>query len=80
MFKKEDKNFVLKDISIQVNSGEMLAIAGPVGIGKSMFLQSILNEIPCITGNLKVTGSLFYVSQEPWLFPATLKENILLLF
>lgn len=30
-----------------------------------------------ITGNLKVDGSIFYVQQEPWIFSASLRQNIL---
>lgn len=44
---------------------------------KSLFLQAILNEISHIKGSVKVNGKFFYVSQEPWLFPSSLKENIL---
>ena len=73
----EQEAFVLNNITIKVNPGEMLAVFGPVGTGKSAFLKSILNEMPCLTGGVEVTGSVFYVSQEPWLFPATVKENIL---
>ncbi len=73
----EQEGPVLDDITVKVNTGEMLALAGPVGCGKSVFLKSILNELSCQTGQVQVAGSVFYVSQEPWLFPATVKENIL---
>jgi ABC-type transport system involved in cytochrome bd biosynthesis fused ATPase/permease subunit len=39
--------------------------------------MSIVNEIPYISGNIDVKGSVFYVSQQPWLYPASIKDNIL---
>jgi len=74
---EDNTSFILSNISVRVNAGEMLAVVGPVGTGKSALLKSILNEMPHQTGNVHVTGSVFYVSQEPWLFPDTVKENIL---
>ncbi len=54
-----------------------MAVCGPVGSGKSSLLMSLLNEMPDISGKLDIKGKMFYVSQEPWLFPGTIKENIL---
>ena len=39
--------------------------------------MSLLGEILPINGNIKLNGSIFYVSQEPWIFPSTIKQNIL---
>ncbi len=39
--------------------------------------MAILGEIPQIKGDIEVNGSVFYVSQEPWIFSATVKDNIL---
>ena len=33
--------------------------------------------MPEMSGHLNMDGSLSYVSQEPWLYSGTLKENIL---
>lgn len=33
--------------------------------------------MPYLHGSIQLSGSVFYVSQEPWLFPATVKDNIL---
>jgi ATP-binding cassette subfamily C (CFTR/MRP) protein 4 len=40
-------------------------------------LLAILNEIQNANGKVDIQGSMFYVPQEPWLFPATIKRNIL---
>ena len=39
--------------------------------------MSLLGEIETIKGRMDVRGSVFFVSQEPWIFTATLKQNIL---
>lgn len=30
-----------------------------------------------VSGDIKVDGSIFYVQQEPWIFSASLRQNIL---
>ena len=37
----------------------------------------ILGELPLETGSLHVGGSVSYAAQEPWLFAATVRQNIL---
>ncbi|XP_018322246.1 multidrug resistance-associated protein 4 [Agrilus planipennis] len=67
----------LKDLTFRVNSGELCAIVGPVGSGKSSILQLLLGELLPSEGNLEVGGSISYASQEPWLFVSTVQKNIL---
>jgi ATP-binding cassette subfamily C (CFTR/MRP) protein 4 len=52
-------------------------VIGTVGAGKSSLLMALLNELPNIKGDLQMNGSVFYVSQEPWIFSSTVKQNIL---
>ncbi|KAK3603103.1 hypothetical protein CHS0354_027887 [Potamilus streckersoni] len=70
-------SFGLKNISLQVRKGELLAVIGPVGSGKSSFLMSLLGELPPLEGGVTLNGCLGYVSQQPWVFSGTLRENIL---
>ncbi|XP_052747534.1 ATP-binding cassette sub-family C member 4 [Bicyclus anynana] len=67
----------LKNITMNIRRGKLCAIVGSVGSGKSSLLQVLLRELPLSSGNLKVEGSLSYACQESWLFPATVRENIL---
>jgi ABC-type multidrug transport system fused ATPase/permease subunit len=55
----------------------LVAVIGPVGAGKSSFLMSLLEELEIVSGDVKINGSVFYVSQEPWIFNSSLKQNIL---
>uniref|UniRef100_A0A8D3CIJ7 Multidrug resistance-associated protein 4 n=1 Tax=Scophthalmus maximus TaxID=52904 RepID=A0A8D3CIJ7_SCOMX len=44
---------------------------------QSSLLSAILRELPLDTGTLQVKGQLTYASQQPWLFPGTIRSNIL---
>ncbi|CAG2162291.1 unnamed protein product [Oppiella nova] len=67
----------LKDISVCVKSGELLAVIGSVGSGKSSLLMSILNELTITSGSMEVRGTVSYAPQESWAFIASVRDNIL---
>uniref|UniRef100_A0A671UTP6 Multidrug resistance-associated protein 4-like n=1 Tax=Sparus aurata TaxID=8175 RepID=A0A671UTP6_SPAAU len=67
----------LQNISLSLNSNQLVAVIGPVGAGKSSLLSSILGELPDEKGVLKVKGQLTYAAQQPWVFPGTIRSNIL---
>ena len=69
---------LLNDISIQISSKMLVAITGSVGSGKSSLLSSILQgELYVAMGSIKHYGKIAYVSDTPWVFPGTVRENIL---
>uniref|UniRef100_A0A4W5MSA9 Multidrug resistance-associated protein 4 n=1 Tax=Hucho hucho TaxID=62062 RepID=A0A4W5MSA9_9TELE len=67
----------LQNLSLTVKSEQLVAVIGPVGAGKSSLLSAILGELPYDKGVLKVKGQLTYASQQPWVFPGTIRSNIL---
>ncbi|XP_072539979.1 ATP-binding cassette sub-family C member 4 isoform X2 [Salminus brasiliensis] len=67
----------LQNVSFTLKSGMLLAVIGPVGAGKSSLLSTILGELPQDKGVIKVRGELTYASQQPWVFPGTIRSNIL---
>ncbi|NXX29747.1 MRP4 protein, partial [Nicator chloris] len=67
----------LQQISFTVRRGELLAVIGPVGAGKSSLLSAVLGELPKDKGLINVTGRIAYVSQQPWVFSGTVRSNIL---
>ncbi|KAM4699820.1 ATP-binding cassette sub-family C member 4 [Discoglossus pictus] len=67
----------LQNISCSVRPGELLAVIGPVGAGKSSFLSAVLDELPKDKGFVDVRGKIGYVSQQPWVFSGTVRSNIL---
>ena len=68
---------ILKDISMQIESGTLTMVAGPIGSGKSTLLRALLKEVPLAKGILRTAFSrTAYCSQQSWLINGTIKENI----
>lgn len=44
---------------------------------QSSLLSAILGELPPDKGVVEVNGDLTYASQQPWVFPGTIRSNIL---
>ncbi len=68
---------ILKDVSMEVAPGQLVAVGGSVGAGKSSLLLAMLGEMARLGGQCEVRGTVSYVSQEPFVISATLRENIL---
>ena len=49
---------ILHDISLEVQSGEVLALIGPNGAGKSTLIRAVSGVIPC-TGHVRTNGDDF---------------------
>nr|AVT42148.1 ABC transporter C [Lissorhoptrus oryzophilus] len=45
--------------------------------GKTALINTILGNILPTTGEVSVQGTLSYASQEPWVFPSSIRQNIL---
>ncbi|CAH2053137.1 unnamed protein product, partial [Thlaspi arvense] len=73
----ETKIPTLKNINLEIKRGDKVAVCGPVGAGKSSLLHAVLGEIPKVSGTVKVSGSIAYVSQTSWIQSGTIRDNIL---
>ena len=84
-----EKEPVLKDISLEVPSGTMLALVGPSGSGKSTIAKLLAGYWDADAGEILVGGKpiqaysqeglnrqIAYVDQETFLFDDTILENI----
>ncbi|KAF9098810.1 Multidrug resistance-associated protein 4 [Mortierella sp. AD031] len=73
----KESNPTLKFISMKIKPGDLVAIVGDVGSGKSSTLAAIMGQIRLMAGSRAVRGTLAYVPHDAWLLNATAKENIL---
>lgn len=67
---------VLSAVNFTAHKGELVAIVGAVGSGKSAMLQGILGELRT-EGTVRQKGAVAYAPQQAWIFAGTLRENIL---
>lgn len=67
----------LKRINFECKAGELVAVIGGVGCGKSSLIQAILGEVRELCGSTTVHGSLSYFAQTPFIMNETLRSNIL---
>ena len=68
---------VLKNCSLQVETGSRIALMGPSGCGKTSLINIIAGVLSPDSGKAQVDGRVSYVFQEPALFPwLTAAQNI----
>ncbi|KAE8915667.1 Multidrug resistance-associated protein 1 [Phytophthora fragariae] len=66
----------LRHIDFSAKKGELHAIVGHVGSGKSTLLAGILGDARCSAGSVALRGKVAYVSQQPFIQNATVRDNI----
>ncbi len=89
VFAYSDKERVLDGFSLQVNAGEVVAIVGHTGAGKSSLAKLIARFYEFQDGEILIDGrdirsldlssyrrQIGYVTQDPFLFGGTVRENI----
>ncbi|XP_002991601.2 ABC transporter C family member 14 [Selaginella moellendorffii] len=76
-FSWEEDEPTLKDINVHVKKGQLVAIVGTVGSGKSSMLTALLGEMRKLSGKVRISGSTAYVPQTAWIQNATIEDNIL---
>lgn len=83
------KNIVLRDISFDLEPGEVLGVIGPTGSGKSSLARVLVGVWPATIGAVRLDGAnikwwdsdelgkhLGYIPQDVELFPGTVAQNI----
>uniref|UniRef100_A0A8D0HQJ0 Cystic fibrosis transmembrane conductance regulator n=1 Tax=Sphenodon punctatus TaxID=8508 RepID=A0A8D0HQJ0_SPHPU len=68
---------VLKDINFKIEKGQLLAVAGSTGAGKTSLLMLIMGELEPSEGKIKHSGRISFSPQVSWIMPGTIKENII---
>ena len=90
-FAYDEAHPILQDVSISVRKGDVIALTGPTGIGKSTLIGLLLRLIDPVSGNVSINNipatqldpeglrNIYAtVLQETVLFPGTIRENLLL--
>ena len=67
----------LERLEVEVSQGELVAVVGRIGAGKSSLLAAVLGELERSGGESRVQGTLSYVAQQAWIQNMTVRENIL---
>lgn len=88
-FAYEDGVKVLKDVSFDINPGEMIALVGPTGAGKTTIVNLISRFYDAQSGTVSIDGydvkkvtieslrhQMGIMTQDNFLFSGTIKDNI----
>lgn len=62
----------ISHINITIPRGQLCAIVGPVGSGKSSLLSAMIGEMKRLSGSVTFGGSVGYCAQQAWIQNATL--------
>lgn len=74
---------LVKDINLQLKSGQLLAVTGESGTGKTTFLNTLANYLKPVSGNISMSPKkqlalpIAYLPQKPWIKNGTVLENFL---
>ncbi|XP_027219261.2 ATP-binding cassette sub-family C member 5 isoform X6 [Penaeus vannamei] len=69
---------VLFDLCLSIKKGELIAVCGGVGAGKSSFISALLGHMRLQSGQVYLQGTCAYVGQQAWIMNASFRENILM--
>lgn len=88
-FGYDSEKIIVNDFNCEVNPGQMVAIVGPTGAGKTTMVKLLMRFYDVNSGSIKVDGhdlrdfnradlreNFGMVLQDTWLFKGTIMENI----
>ena len=88
-FSYDEREGILNEVNISAQKGEIIALVGPSGGGKSTIIKMLLGFYPPQTGSITVRNKslgsytlkqlrdmVSYVPQDAYLFDGTIEENI----
>ena len=89
VFGYKPDNIIIKGFSLNVSSGQQIAIVGPTGAGKSTLIKLLMRFYDVNGGSISIDGTnvmqmdrhtlrsgIGMVLQETWLFKGTIIDNI----
>lgn len=82
-------NFIVKNVNLKINSGEIIGLIGPTGAGKTSLVRLLLGILSPNKGSVRLDGAdiklqndekigkfIGYLPQDIELFNTSIKENI----
>lgn len=69
-------DFRLEHINLTIRRGELLAVIGSVGSGKSSLISALAGDMPKVGGDVAWGASYTICPPQPWIHNATVRENI----
>ncbi|MCW6108571.1 peptidase domain-containing ABC transporter, partial [Clostridium sporogenes] len=88
-FRYGTRKLILKDINMNIKSGERIALVGESGSGKTTLAKLLMNFYQCEKGEILINtynikdinietlrDKIAYISQETFLFNGTIRENL----
>lgn len=88
---KHGKNFVIKDLSLEIPENKLIGIVGPSGAGKTSFFNLITGLLEPSSGKIIISGNLYtnirkeslrknigFVQQDPVILNETMFNNIVM--
>ncbi|XP_054437323.1 ATP-binding cassette sub-family C member 2 isoform X2 [Pteronotus mesoamericanus] len=73
----QNSEATIRDVNLDVMPGQLVAVVGSVGSGKSSLMSAMLGEMENVHGHITIKGSIAYVPQQSWIQNGTIKDNIL---
>ncbi|XP_043841698.1 ATP-binding cassette sub-family C member 2 [Dromiciops gliroides] len=67
----------IQNVTLDIKTGQLIAVVGAVGSGKSSLISAMLGEMEPIHGHINIKGSVGYVPQQSWIQNGTVRDNIL---
>lgn len=67
----------LRGLQLAVQPGQLVAVVGQVGAGKSSLLSALLGEMEKLHGFAGTQGRVAFVPQQSWIQNQSVRENIL---
>ncbi|XP_004749563.1 ATP-binding cassette sub-family C member 2 isoform X1 [Mustela putorius furo] len=73
----QDSEATIRDVNLDIMPGQLVAVVGTVGSGKSSLMSAMLGEMENVHGHVTIKGTVAYVPQQAWIQNGTIKDNIL---
>ncbi|KJA26268.1 hypothetical protein HYPSUDRAFT_36540 [Hypholoma sublateritium FD-334 SS-4] len=68
--------FRVRNVTMNVQRGSLVAVVGRVGSGKSSLLMGLIGEMRKVSGSVSFGGRVAYCPQTAWIQNSTLRDNI----